>query len=87
MTSAKTSAAKNTSRQATPANGEHINASRRLKTALVLLALVAGGFAIYQMLDSQDTANSAQNELYMPIADPALEPDRPDLIGDSLSDE
>ena len=59
----------------------------QLKTALLLLVLVAAGFTIFQVLGTTDTVVSVQNDLYMPVVDPILEPSRPDLLGESPDDE
>ena len=61
--------------------------TNRAKSAAILIALAAAGFALYQQLETSDVAEPHQNNLYMPVVDPILEPDRPDLIGDSLADE
>jgi len=59
----------------------------RARTAVVLAILAAAGFMLYQQLWKAGPEPPQQNDLYMPVVDPILEPDRPDLIGDSLSDE
>jgi hypothetical protein len=59
----------------------------RAKSAAILIALAAAGFTVYQQLEKSGTREPLRNDLYMPVVDPILEPDRPDLIGDSLSDE
>lgn len=59
----------------------------RARTAVVLAILAAAGFMLYQQLWKTAPEPQQQNDLYMPVVDPILEPDRPDLIGDSLSDE
>ncbi len=59
----------------------------RASTAVILVMLATAGFMLYQHLGKTAPAPAHQNDLYMPVVDPVLEPDRPDLIGDSLSDE
>lgn len=55
--------------------------------AAILAVLVVAGFMLYQQRWKTASEPPHQNDLYMPVVDPVLEPDRPDLIGDSLSDE
>ena len=87
MTTKMTTDDRGTSRLASLPRHWLTGASRRLKTALVLLALLAAGFTTFRVLSTADTAVSVQNQLYMPVVDPIVEPDRPDLIAESLTDE
>ena len=50
------------------------------------MALAALGFEIYQYFDDQDR-NDVQPDYRMPMANPILEEDRPDLIGEPRIDE
>jgi len=58
-----------------------------MKSLALLIALVGAGVMLYQRFVITDADENAQNDLYMPVADPILEPDRPDLIGESRDDE
>jgi hypothetical protein len=60
-------------------------ATHRFTLALVIVALAALGFEVYKYFDTQDrgqrlSSNHRMSNHRMPIADPPLEPDRPDLI-------
>jgi len=60
-------------------------ATNRFTLALVIVALAALGFEVYKYFDSPDReqqllSNDRMSNHRMPIANPPLEPDRPDLI-------
>jgi len=61
-------------------------ATNRFTLALVLVALAALGFEIYRYFDVQDR-NEVTSDVRMPVANPILEDDRPDLIGEPRIDE
>jgi len=61
-------------------------ATNRFTLALVLVALAALGFEIYKYFDDRDR-NEATADFRMPTANPILEEDRPDLIGEPRIDE
>jgi hypothetical protein len=87
VTSEKTTDVSNTD----PRSGLPQDAGKRRPiraiTAAILLALAGAGFTIYQKFGTTAAEGPAQNNLYMPVVDPVLEPDRPDLIGDSLPED
>ena len=55
-------------------------ATNRFTLALVLVALAALGFEVYKYFDVRDREQQASTGFRMPVANPPLEPDRPDLI-------
>ncbi len=61
--------------------------SRLMRNAVFLLAVLVAAVVIYRQSDPTDLGGDARNNLYMPVVDPILENDRPDLIGESLPDE
>ena len=61
-------------------------ATNRFTLALVLVALAALGFEIYKYFDDQDR-NEVTSDYRMPVANPILEEDRPDLIGEPQFEE
>ena len=61
-------------------------ATNRFTLALVLVALAALGFEIYRYFEDQDR-NEVTYDVRMPVANPILEEDRPDLIGEPRIDE
>ena len=61
-------------------------ATNRFTVALVLVALAALGFEIYKYFDDQNR-DELSSEYRMPTANPILEEDRPDLIGEPKIDE
>lgn len=61
-------------------------AMNRFTVALVLVALAALGFEIYKYFDDRDR-NEVTSDFRMPTANPILEEDRPDLIGEPRIDE
>ena len=61
-------------------------ATNRFTLAIVLVALAALGFEIYRYFDDQDR-NEVTTDYRMPTANPILEEDRPDLIGEPKIDE
>ena len=60
---------------------------RRAGMAAILVAIAAAAYLLLQTAGTPGTVEPRGNDLYMPVVDPILEPDRPDLIGDSLADE
>ena len=61
-------------------------ATNRFTLALVLVALAALGFEIYKYFDIRDR-DEVSSDFRMPVANPILEEDRPDLIGEPRIDE
>ena len=61
----------------------------RMATILIAIAIAiaAAAYLLLQTARAPQSVEPRGNDLYMPVADPVLEPDRPDLIGDSLADE
>lgn len=59
-----------------------MTAWRKLKWTTIVLALVVLGVASYRAMKSPTEMSVPENELRMPVANPPLEPDRPDLIGE-----
>jgi len=59
----------------------------RQKTAIVMLVLTALGVGIYGYLETSEPLAVSENDLRMPIANPPLEPERPDLIGEPRIDK
>lgn len=60
---------------------------RKLKWTMIVFALVVLGVAGYRAAKSPTEMGVPANELRMPVANPPLEPDRPDLIGEPRFDE
>jgi len=52
-----------------------------------MLALTAIGFGIYRYLETSEPQAVSENTPRIPIANPTLEPDRPDLIGEPRPDQ
>ncbi len=52
----------------------------RVKLALIIMAVGALAFWIFDYLDGGGS-NQIPADFRMPVADPPIEPDRPDLIG------
>jgi len=52
-----------------------------------MLVLTAIGFGIYSYLETSEPHAVLENTPRIPIANPILEPDRPDLIGEPRLDE
>ena len=61
-------------------------ATNRFTLALVLVACAALAFEIYKYFDAQNRA-VVTSDFRMPVANPILEEDRPDLIGEPRIDE
>lgn len=59
----------------------------RQTAAIVMLVLTAIGFGIYSYLETSEPHAVLENTPRIPIANPILEPDRPDLIGEPRLDE
>jgi len=59
----------------------------RQTVAIVMLVLSVIGFGIYGYLETPEPRAVSGNTPRIPIANPALEPDRPDLIGEPRLDE
>ena len=53
--------------------------ANRFTLALVLVALAALGFEIYKYFDLRDHEPPLPADYRIPVANPPLEPDRPDL--------
>ena len=58
--------------------------SRRTKVVVLVVGAAAALATAYAVRDPDVdvVADSVETELRMPISDPVLEPDRPDLIGE-----
>lgn len=59
----------------------------RQAAAIVMLALAIIGFGIYGYLVASESPAVSENTLRIPLVNPTLEPDRPDLIGEPRIDE
>ena len=59
----------------------------RQTAAIVMLVLTAIGFGINGYLETSESQAVTGNAPRIPIANPTLEPDRPDLIGEPRPDE
>jgi len=51
------------------------------------MAVIVAGFAVivfglYQYFDPANQPATAENPLYMPVTDPPVDPNRPDLFGE-----
>lgn len=62
-------------------------ATNRFTLALVLVALAALGFELYKYFDVRPTDQTVRSDYRMPVANPPLEPERPDLIEEPKIDE
>ena len=59
----------------------------RLKTAILLAGMAIVAFAVYRHVFTDAPPPADVQELRMPVANPELEPERPDLIGEPRIDE
>lgn len=69
-----------------PSFGPH-GGSIRPKTAILLVALAAASFLIYQKFLAQPSTEEDQTSVFIPLVNPILEADRPDLIGEAPTEE
>jgi hypothetical protein len=56
-------------------------------TAIVLLGMAFVAYSVYLHVFADATLPTDAQELRLPVANPALEPERPDLIGEPRIDE
>lgn len=56
--------------------------ANRLRTAIILAAVAAMGFGLYRHFEVANEPAKPESRPYMPIADPPVDPNRPDLIGE-----
>ena len=63
------------------------SATRRFTVAVVLLAVAALGFEIYKYLDDCPPEQQLSSDVRMPVANPPVEPSRPDLFEEPRIDE
>ena len=61
--------------------------SGRTKMLLLLVALVVIGFGIYEHFNRSERQENTNENLRIPVTNPLLEPDRPDLIGEPRIDD
>jgi hypothetical protein len=54
----------------------------RFKVMLIVIALLALSIALYRLNNSRSVPVETTQDLRMPVTNPPLEPDRPDLIGE-----
>ena len=62
-------------------------ATNRFTLATVLLVLAALAFEAYRFFDARDRATAAATDFRMPVANPPVEPTRPDLFEEPRIDE
>lgn len=63
------------------------NATNRFTIALVVVALAALGFEIFKYFDVRSAEQAVTADYRLPVANPPLEPDRPDLIEEPRIEE
>jgi hypothetical protein len=56
-------------------------------TAIVLFGMAFVAYSVYRHVFADAALPTAVQELRMPVANPELEPERPDLIGEPRIDE
>ena len=61
--------------------------TRRLGPAIILIVFLALGYVAAGQLAAETPSTPAASEIRMPVANPLLEPDRPDLLGEPRIDD
>ena len=59
----------------------------RLRTAILLAGIAIVAYTVYRHVFAEAPPPGGVRELRMPVANPELEPERPDLIGEPRIDE
>ena len=62
-------------------------AANRFTLALLLVALLALAFEVFRYFDMREREQTALSSYQLPVANPLLEPDRPDLLAEPRIEE